>query len=263
MIKRQRFLENPFEPQPERIISAVERSRPPSYSPELATLLTSVHSRTLTRPLKPAALKNPPTLPGRAESSSEEARILGPFSKRREVNIRWRYHIGEIRRTYYPLELTVPDLLPHQKHHQHQHHLRTTGLEKLCLLQEVERIARSPCDDGRPFPRRQQRKSAQQESVQTCLNIPQPDKSDQTKFSPSPPFPSRFLRRRYRELLARIPILVPDKTARYSARTSWSPLALVSSQRNIQYPSVPDEDMKWLAAASEIVLKGGSRRTTS
>lgn len=248
MLTKQRYLENPFEPQPARIISAVERSRPPSYSPELATLLTSIHSRTLTRPLKPAALKNPPTLPERAlNPSSGEARILGPFSKRREVNIRWRYHTGEIRRTYYPLELTEPD------HHPHENHdlLRKTGLEKLHLLTEIEQLARSP-RNGRPFPRRQP--SGTQQNVQTCLSQP-----DQAKFDPSPSLPPRFLRRRYRELLARIPILVPDKTAKFSVRTSWSPLALVSSQRNIQYPGVPDEDMKWLAAASEIALKGGSR----
>lgn len=195
-----------------------------------------MHSRTLTRPLKPAALKIPPTLPERANPSSEEARILGPFSKRREVNIRWRYHTGEIQRTYYPLELTVP------QGSSNDHNLRGTGLEKLGLLNEIEQLARSPIQ-GRPLPRRQKSSGAANVEIHTtepCRN----------KFDS--PLPPRFLRRRYRELLGRIPILCPDKTAPYRARTMWSPLALVSKERNVQYGSATEEDVNWIIDAENL-----------
>ncbi|GJJ09871.1 hypothetical protein Clacol_004095 [Clathrus columnatus] len=229
----ERYLTNITESPPPRIIPGVERSRPPSYSPELATLLTSTHSRTLTKPLKHTALKNPPTLPERANPSSEEARILGPFSKRREVNIRWRYHTGEIKRTYYPLELSEPD------DPEYKHNLRGTGAECLALLKEVEDLARSPL----PIPGR--KRDAKADTANLVTHPYQQEKFDSS-------LPNRFLRRRYRELLARIPILIPDKNTQYGAKTTWSPLALVSSDRNVvQYGIASEEDIDWIIKADK------------
>jgi hypothetical protein len=236
----QHYLSNPFEPPPSRIIPTVERSRPPSYSPELTTLLTSIHARTVTKPLKPSALRIPPTLPNHADPSSEEARLLGPFSLRREVNIRWRYHTGELKRTYFPLELTRSADEPNASR------LRETGAEELKLLEEVERLARSP-QEGVPMPRRERRATPNHERE------PQPY---QARFDSS--LPTRFLRRRYRELLSRIPILTLNNKASMGCSTSLSPLALSDDTRMSRMGRGTEEDADWiLRAETEKCVKVG------
>src|SRR5204863_39349 len=75
----QPLLTDPSAPLPPRIIPSVEKSRPPVYSPEVVTLLTSPFSRT-TKALKPQDLSFPPTLPQRANPTSDMAKLLGPFS---------------------------------------------------------------------------------------------------------------------------------------------------------------------------------------
>ena len=224
-------MSNPFEPLPPRIIPAVERSRPPSYSPELTTLLTSTHARTLTKPLKPNALHTPPTLPQLANPSSEEARLLRPFSLRREVNIRWRYHTGELKRTYFPLELT------RSTNDDNTSRLRETGTERLKLLEEVERLARSPHDQV-PMPKRERRTSLAHERASQPF---------QANFDSS--LPARFLRRRYRDLLGRIPILIPDNKADAGCRTTLSPLALSNVTRTPRIGPGTKEDVDWIIRA--------------
>jgi hypothetical protein len=226
----QYFLSNPFDPLPPRIIPAVERSRPPSYSPELTTLLTSIHARTLTKPLKPSALRTPPTLPEHADPSSQEARLLGPFSRRREVNIRWRYHTGELKKTYFPLELTRPTIDDTCR-------LRGTGAEELKLLEEVERLARSP-HDGTPRPRRERRTVPDQKSVSQPF---------EAEFDSS--LPRRFLRRRYRELLSRIPILTPNGKTSTGCSTALSPLALSNATRPLRIGQGTEDDVDWIIRA--------------
>ncbi|OBZ79295.1 hypothetical protein A0H81_00776 [Grifola frondosa] len=54
-------------------------------------------------------LATPPKLPNRADPTSEEARLLGPFSKRRQVNIRWRYFTQEWKKLYPPLQVTLKE----------------------------------------------------------------------------------------------------------------------------------------------------------
>lgn len=242
----QHFLSNPFEPPPTRIIPAVERSRPPSYSPELTTLLTSHHARTLTRPLKLGALHTPSTLPERANQSSEEARLLGPFSRRREVNIRWRFHMGELKKTYFPLELTrLPD-------NNDMPHLRETGAEELKLLEDVERLARSP-HEGVPMPRRERC---------TVLDHKPASHPLQPVFDSS--LPTRFLRRRYRELLSRIPILTPNSKAKTGCSTTFSPLALSSATRSLRIGQGTEEDVNWIIRAeTEDVRKSEKNNQTS
>ncbi|KAF8578413.1 hypothetical protein K439DRAFT_1417219 [Ramaria rubella] len=235
------FLSNPTQPPPPRIIPAVERSRPPSYSPELATLLTSIHARTLTKPLKETALKRPPTLPLHADPSSEAARLLGPFSRRREVNIRWRYHVEELRKTFFPLELTKQD------GENGCSHLRQTGAEELKLLEEVERLAQSsPIDSLRP--RREQRGNNDREDAP----------HSQMEFDTS--LPRRFLRRRYRELLSRIPILTPNNKAKFGGDTALSPAAISNHTRALRIGRATDEDIDWILRAE---TEGGDRSNIS
>ncbi|KAJ6627104.1 hypothetical protein B0H10DRAFT_1780292, partial [Mycena sp. CBHHK59/15] len=99
-------LVDPTAPKPPPIIPAVEKSRPPVYSAELKALLMSPHSRT-TRPLSQKELDFPTTLPARANPASDDAWLLGPLSKRRETNIRWRYFVAEWKKVRTPLQVVV------------------------------------------------------------------------------------------------------------------------------------------------------------
>ncbi|KIJ46392.1 hypothetical protein M422DRAFT_29255 [Sphaerobolus stellatus SS14] len=237
------YLTNPYEPPPPRIIPQVERSRPPSYSPELVTLLTSGHARTQTKPLKPSALVTPPTLPERANPSSEEARLLGRLSLRREVNIRWRYHSGELKKTYFPLEVSEASFAISDDQIKSP---RPTGVEELALVSELERLARSP-HEGVPMPRRQrlsessagqkqnQNQSSRQASIKTDFNSPKP---------------IRFIRRRYRELLSRVPILRQDSKSKTGCSTAISSLAISHGFKGMTVPNAAEEDVEWVLRAS-------------
>jgi len=225
---KKHYLTNPFNSPPPRIIPAVERSRPPSYSPELKVLLTSIHSRS--KPLSSSALYTPPTLPQKADLSSEEARIFGPLSRRREVNIRWRYHTAQLARTYFPLELSKGE----SNGSEFQTELRPTGAEELELLREVETLARSP-HNGVPLPRRQQINYAKKETKDQT-NIGQVFYSSR---------PARFIRRRYAQLLSRIPILRPKINTKTECITSFSPLAIGAPVQGMKVPEASKEDIDW------------------
>ncbi|GAA5986666.1 hypothetical protein JCM10908_003850 [Rhodotorula pacifica] len=70
-----------------------------SFPPPLAALVTSSISHTARAP-SPAQLVNPPTLPARADPTSEDARLLGPLIPQRIKAIKRRYwnsQTGKIR----------------------------------------------------------------------------------------------------------------------------------------------------------------------
>jgi len=73
----------------------------------MQTLLKSAEARS-GKPLTQAQMDHPPTLPERARRSSEEARLLGPLSKRREANIRWKFFVTQLDRVIPPLQVTGP-----------------------------------------------------------------------------------------------------------------------------------------------------------
>ncbi|KAH9056919.1 hypothetical protein EDB87DRAFT_1135599 [Lactarius vividus] len=188
------LLSDPTAPVPARIISPVERSRPPVYSPELAALLLSPYSRSSGRALKPSHLHKPSTLPSRADPTSEDARLFGPLSKRREVNIRWRYFSYQWKRINPPIEISV-------KHQETQKTpsqvgfvpdgIRGVGLQGAGLLEELKMLAGTV--STRPVAPRRIDSAYRSQSPSVAVN--------------RGPSPNRYLRRRYRELLGRIPIL--------------------------------------------------------
>lgn len=161
-------------------------SRPPVYSPELRTLLTSDISRS-TKPLKPSNLDRPPTLPPHFDSSSEEARLFGGLSKRREKNIRQRFFKHEVQKVYPPLEVEVRGGLSIE-----EVGVRGGAGQGLGLLKGVESIIGATWKPPRLTRRERQ-----------CLTesdtFVQPASGQQ--------HPSRWLRRRYQSLLWRLPIL--------------------------------------------------------
>lgn len=91
-------------PSPPLIPDIPDRSCPPSYSAPLEALLTSPLARPRgLSPLKPLDLVIPPNLPAKFDPESAEAKALGRLSKRREVNLRWRFFTRETAKVYPPL----------------------------------------------------------------------------------------------------------------------------------------------------------------
>ncbi|KAJ7071201.1 hypothetical protein C8F01DRAFT_974769 [Mycena amicta] len=188
---------------PPRIISAVESSRPPTYSPELRALLTSGPSRPAAV-LKEAALQIPPNLPARADPNSEEARLLGPLSKRRQVNARWRFFVKESRKVRPPLQIAIdsPTYVGVSVQDTRRAGVPALPMQGLGVFEELEELAAS------------------------SQRVP------------------RWVRRRYRDLLDRLPILSrrisSNNTASYSVALSDHRLSKLSDV------DTDDADLKWL-----------------
>ncbi|KAE9408283.1 hypothetical protein BT96DRAFT_954212 [Gymnopus androsaceus JB14] len=166
------LLIQPNAPPPDPIIRSVPKSRPPVYSPELKALLTNSASRE--KPLELHQLKFPPTL-------SPQARLLGPLSKRLEFNTRWRYFEREWKKVYPPLEVAV------QK--EKTGRANAIGFQDQGLIDHINDMVR-PSAATSPMTRR--------ERLSSNAQLPPPTQRH----------PSRWLRRRYQDLLGRLPILV-------------------------------------------------------
>ncbi|TFK56604.1 hypothetical protein OE88DRAFT_1649984 [Heliocybe sulcata] len=222
------LLENSGGPVPDPIIAGVDKSRPPSYSPQIAALLTSQYARAV-KALAPKNLVTPPVLPAQADPSSEEARLLGPFSKRREVNIRHRYFKEQTDRIYPPLQVVVHERGKDTGSSSHdtlkQAGIRGTAMQDAGIFEEVLDLAGSGHE-------------------------PPPAGA----FNSS--LPTRFIRRRYRELLGKLPILTYNHApaSRGSGRyeVSLAPRALISSVPRTAkgIPSVDADDLAWLESSS-------------
>ncbi|RDB28879.1 hypothetical protein Hypma_015714 [Hypsizygus marmoreus] len=239
---------DPNAPIPPRIIPAVEKSRPPVYSPELKALLTSNLSRK-NKPLTPKSFSFPPTLPLRADPNSEDARLLGPFSKRREVNIRWRYFTSEWKKIRPPLEIVLEDtstgevLRGNADADVARAGIRGLSMQGQGVFDDIEAIV-NPLSGPRPPTRKERRNS---------------DADTQPPQTAALRHPSRWLRRRYQELLGRLPILTYSQftakggniSGRYSV--SLSPNALTPLR--LFLPQVAEvatvEDQCWLKLAQE------------
>lgn len=156
-------------------------------------LFLSPYSRPTGKTPKPRHLHSPPTLPPRADLSSDDARLFGPFSKRREVNIRWRYFSSQWKRLYPPLEVSVEKQGAQGTSSQDDALLgarvRGVGMQTAGLFDELKLLA-GPTSERPPPPRR---------IDPVYPSIP--------SYTADRRAPNRFLRRRYRELLGRIPVL--------------------------------------------------------
>lgn len=182
----------------------MEKSRPPVYSPELTALLGSGISRDT--PLSLKTLKNPPLLSERVDRNSEQARLLGPLSKRREVNIRWRFFTDGWRKTLPPLQVGVIEptsageiepIIRTDKASLDNAGIRPVGLQYSGVLEDLVSSAGPPCV-LQPQTRRERAAS------------PSEHESLDTEHRPLP----RFIRRRMRQVLTRIPILTFTDKAR-------------------------------------------------
>ncbi|KAF8913033.1 hypothetical protein CPB84DRAFT_1760183 [Gymnopilus junonius] len=186
------LLSDPTATIPEPIIPGVEKSRPPIYSPELKALLTSALSRS-TKPLDRADLTAPRTLPARADPSSEEARLFGPLSKRREVNIRWRFFRTGLTKVLPPLEIEGRQLCDNQST---SVSCRPLAIQNQGIIRDIQNLIGDLFVE-RPKTRRERGSNPPSQDISAT---PQCVKRH----------PSRWVRRRYRALLSRIPQLVYD-----------------------------------------------------
>lgn len=86
------------------LIPHIPRTKLPNFTPALAAYITSGPAIKSGKPAQPQHLLKPPSLPERADPESEEARLLGRLSKRREANIRWRHLTGFRSRVSAPMK---------------------------------------------------------------------------------------------------------------------------------------------------------------
>lgn len=190
-------------------------------------------------------------LPKRADYSSEEARLLGPLSKRREVNLRWRYFTKEWRKVMPPVQLCVKeasqagDSTPTTSDRPSlaRAGVRGLGLQGSRVLEEVQDMA-GPAWKSATIPRRARQCISQQDL---------PDREQTDPFDSD--LPTRWLRKRYQDLLGRMPILTyhyrtqgPQNhpTGRYEV--TLAPSALSSHVRYAAHrrPPVDDCNLSWM-----------------
>ena len=236
----------PSQPVPERIIPAVEKSRPPVYSPELAALLTSPHSRMI-KPLTIQQLRTPPKLPERADPKSEEARLYGRLSKRREVNIRWRHFSSNHKKVYPPLQVVYEEgsasgevRRSSDKDTLTNAGVRTPGTQDTSVFEDVEALAR-PCH----IPTTRREKQNPLHSARQVTDVTSVDASHR---------PKRRLRRAHQQLLSKLPILTyttkqstgPAKTSPGRFSVHLSEKALNESYRRPTM-AVDERDLAWIA----------------
>jgi hypothetical protein len=222
--------------------------------------LTSQPSRR-TKPLKRSELASPPTLPPRADPNSAAAKFFGLLSKRREVNIRWRYFIEEWKKIFPPLQVnvieetvTLDGRLSQSDSSQEaltRAGIRGVGLQGKGVHEELVMLAGS-LSTPPPTPRRQRNASIRDDCSPSSPASP--------KIQPRSRFPTRWLRRRYQELLGRLPTLnyipeTPEKgslpSGSYEVKLEHNALAF-SERYGLKRLADPDEiDKKWLQLAAQ------------
>lgn len=181
-------------------------------------------------------MANPPTLPARANPTSDEARLLGPLSKRREINVRWRYFVQEWKKIRPPLDLTEANIQDNGS--------ATEALSKRFpfhnygLLDELIQFS-GVSQAQRPLTRRERLADA--------------DTPEQNISSTR--HPSRWLRRRYLGLLGRIPILTMQRTRQgqpeYLISLFPDSLSHVLRGTSARLPPIDDINRSWLDGQRE------------
>jgi hypothetical protein len=244
------LLEDPTAPLPPRIIPAVEKSRPPVYSGELKALLTSQLSRA-TQALNPRHIISPPSLARHVLPLADAAKILGPFSKRREVNIRWRFFTREWKKILPPLQVKVEDTSSAREGISQSTSneavaragIRAVGLQGMGVHEELVKLA-GPVRMPPPLTRKQRKALGD-----ASLHTPPP-----TRPQFQSELPNRWLRRRHRELLGRLPVLqyFPNSNegrGHYKATLEPNALAHFEAIHHKRHAEADQADMEWIKQA--------------
>jgi len=212
----------------------------------MTALLTSKLSRPgASRTAK--QLRDPPILPQRADPESADAKILGPLSKRREVNLRRRFFKQETAKVQPPIEVSRVHIVQASTSHGKPVETGTiegaeigdaeqlippsVGFQGTSVLCDLEAIA-SP----NPNHPKRTRDPSLHSATNGILSISTVN---------------RFIRRQHRKLLGKIPILTYSKhpnwpTGKYEV--SLSPLANSGSLVRLTsaVPMADEADLAWL-----------------
>lgn len=246
------LLTDPNAPPPPPIIPSKPRSRPPLYPKPLQSLLTTSHGMA-TRPLKKDAWTKAKLLPARADPFSDDAHIFGPFSKRREYNKQKRFFKQEIKKVLPPLEISMSTTMDASRTGngestevgQRPYHADALPMQDLGLVSEIEtlvgRAALAPLT-------RKERKAKEAIVVATASILPA-----------STRHPSRWVRRRYRDLLAKLPIMTyrspTPATKQHSEGTYSVQLSEYSFGRtpasDVTVREIDDTNLAWLLGGME------------
>lgn len=231
---------SPINPQREKTCS-------PAYSPELVALLTSGISR-VTRPLQRHQLVSPPGLQGRANSDFKDTVLLGPPSRRREYNIRWRFFKNEWKKVYPPLQVSLQQPANHTNTHIFPNPSLGFGFQSTVTLRELLALGGSPSRSPEP-PNKQRRQEAQRTS-------------DTNPFDGG--LSARWLQRRYQALLGRVPLLTPRPMPQDNFKRVYdvqlADIAITTSRLHAsRLRFVDTEDVSWTSDINPIVQSGRRR----
>ncbi|CAE6525851.1 unnamed protein product [Rhizoctonia solani] len=254
-------------------------TRPPPFPPALKALLASPLARTK------FGLKNQPDEPVALSLALDKRGWLGKLPERRERNLWWNWWREEPTKTLMPAEIEViepsPDISTTPSlEFTTSLRLRQLGLpvaktQESGLIRRAEEYSKSYTIPKAPRRSTEQPSEGQDQDPKTTMNLPPQ---------------SRFMRRRYRELLSKMPLLsfrptsssqvpptiAPDSTlhnqnsplpssppsGKFSV--SVSPLAATPGPRSrTTYSLMTQEDRKWIERAREskrsISKPGGSQ----
>ncbi|GAA5837597.1 hypothetical protein JCM5353_003264 [Sporobolomyces roseus] len=250
-----------------------------TFSPPLAALLGSTISHT-SRPPTPAQLRNPPTLPERADPASEEARLLGPLKPERIRAIRRRWWNAQTNKLRAPLAVRVYEdgkLVDGTDKATESLLKANTGLEEADLGNGVKRLALLETKATVPLSSRPLPPKRLQTSEQRSTYRPAPSKtarpvlSDQhrrtfsptsrnTKWHAPKQITGRLMRRRAAGMLENAPIVdanVKDggKSVGYEVVRSK-----VAKGERGRFARVSDEDLWWLQRGELKEAAKGTRK---
>lgn len=213
----------------------------------MASLLTSPFSR-VKKAIRHSSLVTPPRLPPHHNPDSNEARILGRLSLRRELNHRRRYFFTETRKVLPPLEIVET------RHRVTVHNRKSlNGLQLPQMLRNMV-VIRKPEE-----PRR---------SVSVTANA-QEGSEESKNLTHVAGLPSRFLRRRHKLLLGKIPVLRYTETLSDNKPTVHSSFSVTMDPYGLspdnQYSSdrlsEPDaSNTAWIKLANNRDIIKGTRR---
>jgi len=141
---------------------------------------------------------------------------MGPLSKRREVNTRWRYFTREWKKILPPLELDIPANHSESPTDENNALSKKFGFHGFNILDQVFALT-GPSWIPRPRTRRERSEGNEGHSVSSQVRRP-----------------SRWLRRRYLGLLGRMPVitLVRHREGQPEYRVSLAPQAVSPSLHN-------------------------------
>lgn len=189
------------------------RTRPPVYTARVKAYLTSELTHAKGKAPTKQQLEKPPKLPERADPASEEARLLGRLHPRREANIKWRY-LSDMRSR----------LLPPQ------------DPREVAKLEEKARSFKLPGSFHNPIPlasELQERFKENERRWRSARAWQRPRR-----------ITSRFMRRRYYDLLAKAIIL--DAEAKPNQDVKWEVKQPEGRREVARRMTAAKADYEWL-----------------